>query len=74
MIPKILINSLLFKKDVNLFTKRRQGKQLSGLINISSSPGLDLDEIKTAGKKLGATINDIILCAVTTSLNTIFKE
>lgn len=43
-------------------------------MNISSSPGLDLGKIKDASKKLDVTINDVVLCALTTSLNTIFKE
>jgi NRPS condensation-like uncharacterized protein len=62
------------RKDHNIFTKGKEDKEMSGVMNISSSPALNLDEIKTASKKLGATINDVILCALTTSINTIFKE
>ena len=47
---------------------------MSGIMNVSSSPGLDLVQIKEASKKLDVTINDVILCALTTSINTIFKE
>ena len=35
---------------------------------------MKLDDIKSATKKLGITINDMVLCALTTSLNVIFKE
>lgn len=43
-------------------------------MNVTSQKPLGLDAIKQASKKLGVTINDMVLCALTTSLKVIFKE
>ena len=47
---------------------------MTGIINVTSQKPLVLDDMKAASKKLGVTINDMVLCALTTSLKVIFKE
>lgn len=37
-------------------------------------PSIDLNKIKTASKKKSITVNDIIMCALTTSLNSLFEK
>jgi len=55
-------------------TKKKRAKHLSGLINVNSSGHVSLDDIKYASKKMGATINDIAMGALTTAMNVIMKE
>jgi len=74
MIPKILMNTKFARQDVNCITKRKLGKEMTGIVNVTSQKPIGLDAIKEASKKLGVTINDMVLCALTTSLKVIFKE
>ena len=46
----------------------------TGEMNCASTDQLHFPKIKTLSKQLGVTINDIISCAITTSLGTLFKE
>lgn len=71
-LPKIIWTTLLAKTDTNFFMKKKT--IMSGQLNISSSPRISVVELKDLSKKLKLTINDIILCAITTTLGAIFKQ
>lgn len=43
-------------------------------MNISSALPIATDDLKKISKAEGVTINDVMLCALSTSVNTIFKE
>lgn len=71
-IPKLVIQSFLSSPDRNSLMLNKQ--RMSGNINISSSPSIDFEALKTTSKKMNVTVNDIILCALTTALHGYFKE
>lgn len=60
------------RADDNMFTRNKS--KMTGNISISSTAGIDLAAMKEFSKKMGISINDFVLCALTTTLNTIFKE
>jgi len=74
LILTILMNTLFAKADSNYITKKKEGKHLSGVMNVDSSTHIDLAKLKAATKKLNVTVNDVVMCALTTSLNKIFKR
>ena len=75
LIPTILMSTIFAKADSNFITKKRGGEDLSGVMNVdSSTQSIDVNKLKTATKKLNVTINDVVMCALTTSLNKIFKR
>lgn len=71
-IPQILKDTVLARADDNMFTRNKS--KMTGNISISSTEGINLDAMKEFSKKMGISINDLVLCALTTTLNTIFKE
>merc|ERR1712166_1113112 len=71
-IPQILKDTVLARADDNMFTRNKS--KMTGNISISSTAGIDLAAMKEFSKKMGISINDFVLCALTTTLNTIFKE
>jgi NRPS condensation-like uncharacterized protein len=71
-IPALVLSSVLNRRDTNPINANK--KPLTGLINVNSSPSIKLNEIKKLSKKLGLTINDLVLCSLSTSLSKIFKE
>mmetsp|Transcript_2010 Transcript_2010/g.3556 ORF Transcript_2010/g.3556 Transcript_2010/m.3556 type:complete len:424 (+) Transcript_2010:269-1540(+) len=76
-LPAIAKSTMLARQDVNCITKGRlrgSSSQLTGRVNISSAPSLDLAKVKEASKKIGVTINDMIMCAASTSLHKHFRE
>lgn len=58
----------------NCFTKKKNAEGLTGNINVSSCLPIALEDIKRVSQAKNATINDVVLCALTTSLNVLFKE
>ena len=73
-LPFIIFSSLTARQDDNWLTKQKMNKNLSGDINIASSDFLPFNQIKETSKKLKVTINDFLLCGLTTSLHTLFRE
>ena len=71
MIPKLLSTSLFTRTDRNFLTKN---KQLSGIINCKSTKDFEFKTIKSLSKKVKATINDVITCAITTAMHQLFQE
>jgi hypothetical protein len=71
-IPKMIVQALLSRADSNSLVANKG--PLTGKINISSAPPINLVALKVVTKKLKITVNDILLCALTTSLSKIFKE
>jgi NRPS condensation-like uncharacterized protein len=70
-IPSMLI-SVFSSADTNSLMKNKQN--LSGNINLSSSPPIGLAVLKETSKKMKITVNDIMMCALTTALNQMFKD
>ena len=69
-LPKIIKTTAFARTDKNYFTNRKHGRPLSGLINVSSNQKpIDVVSVKETTKKLGITINDFVLCGLTTALN-----
>ena len=61
-----LNNEKVFKKKLHFITKNK--KKMTGNVSVSTSPKYKLKEIKDLSKKLGITINDLIMCALSTSV------
>ena len=74
LIPTFFMSTFLAKADCNYITKKKDGKHLTGVMNVDSSSHIDVNRLKIATKKLNVTINDVVMCALTTSLNKIFKR
>jgi NRPS condensation-like uncharacterized protein len=66
------VTTLFANKDQNFITKNKGN--LSGLLNIASSRTIDFRLLKCLSKTVNFTINDIVTSALSTSMNTIFKE
>lgn len=71
-IPNLVFQSFFAAADQNSLMKNKE--RMSGNINISSSPAIDLEALKATSKKMNVTVNDIILCALTTALHSYFLE
>lgn len=69
--PQMLIESVLTPTDKNSLMKNKAN--LSGNINITSAPVIQLSDIKSLSRKLKITINDIILSSLTTALHRVFE-
>jgi len=72
MIPKLLLSSVFTRKDNNMMTQQKT--KFTGQVNCWTSEQLEFMEIKKLSKSMGVTINDLVMCAITTSLGKIFKE
>lgn len=62
---------MMANRDDNVITKKK--KKMTGEINVATSPVFQLAEVKDLSKKLGVTINDVVCCALSTSLKQYFK-
>jgi len=71
-LPKIMMQTFFDWADTNILMRNKD--RLTGVMNVSSSGSIPLDEVKALSKKLKMTINDVILCALTTSVGKLFKE
>ena len=73
-IPAIVRDSFMAEKDMNAFTFKKNLKGLSGEVNVTTSPNLDLAELKKMSKAKGVTINDVVLSAFMTTLHSMLEE
>lgn len=73
-LPKIYFKTLWHKDEDNCFTKKKNAEGLSGAMNVSSCLPIALEDIKRVSQAKDVTINDVVLCALTTSMNVLFKE
>lgn len=73
-IPSIVASTFLAKHDFNYFTNRKYANNLTGELNVSSSPQISVQRVKNLSKKLNISINDIILSSLTTSLKNLFMQ
>ena len=73
-IPFIHFKTNMQPYEDNCFTKKKNREGLSGIMNCSSCIPIPLNDVKRVSKANGVTINDVVICALTTSLNVIFKE
>ena len=58
-------------RDKNVITKNK--KKMTGNPVVSTSPKYEVKAIKELSKKLGVTINDLVICALSTSMKEYFK-
>jgi len=64
-------DALFTSRDNNVLTEGK--KNMKGVINCSTSGKISMKDIKDLGKKVGCTINDIMLCATSTAFKQYFK-
>ena len=73
-VPKIFMGTFGAWADQNLITRSKYGKKFTGELNIDSNTNLmKLDELKETCNKLNITINDLVMCSLSTSLKTLFE-
>jgi len=70
-VPLLLIDTMFSGRDKNIMTKNK--KNLTGLVNCSSNKGIDMQSIKDLSKKLGISINDLIMSATSVTLKEYFR-
>lgn len=75
-LPKILFENMITFADINFITKKKQnGAKFTGVMNVNSSKHpILMDKLKDCSKQLNVTINDMVLCALSTAVNTLFEE
>ena len=73
-IPSLIKNVVLAKDEDNCFTKKKNATGSCGRTNVSSCLPVALADVKKVSEAEKATINDVVLCALTTAFNTLFKE
>ena len=69
---KIGIDAAFAKRDRNYLTKNK--KKMTGKVNVSTSPFFHFPTVKDLSKKLGVTINDIVMCALSTAIKEYLKS
>ena len=71
--PFIFMTNFLARKDVNFITKRKMNN-FSGLLNIHTPKLIDFRLLKALSKTINVSINDIVMSALSTAMNTFFKD
>mgnify|MGYP000951456779 CR=1 FL=1 len=69
---KLFYDAAFAKRDKNYLTKNK--KKMTGKINVSTSPFFHFPKVKDLSKKLGVTINDIVMCALSTAIKEYLKN
>ena len=59
------------RKDKNVLTKGK--KNMKGVICASASQRISMKNVKDLSKKVGCTVNDILMCATSTAFKSYFK-
>jgi hypothetical protein len=67
----LFMNTVFTIRDRNCITKEK--KQMTGNVNVSSSKNLEMKKIKDLSKKLGVTVNDILMCATSAAFKEYFR-
>lgn len=62
-----LWDATFMSRDANIITANK--KKMNGKINVATSPKIEMEEVKALSKRLGVTINDVMLCALSASLS-----
>ena len=73
-IPFIIWKIAFSPQENNCIARKKNTDGLTGQINVSTCPPIDINELKMVSKVEGVTINDVILAALSNTFNTIFKE
>lgn len=73
-LPKIFVDTIWSTGDDNFITRQRAEKSLCGEVNVQTTKFIDLRLLKGLSKKIKVTINDIVNCALSVSLEQIFRE
>lgn len=70
-IPLLLTESLFTLRDKNVMTAGK--KKMEGKLNVASSKRMKIKEVKDLSKKLGCTVNDLFMSAVSSALKDYFR-
>lgn len=70
-IPVLFMNTLFTFRDRNTITKGK--KNMTGNVNVSTAKNIDMQELKDLSKKIGVTVNDVLMCATTAALKEYFR-
>ena len=71
-IPVLVFDAICTKQDMNVLTKNKH--KMQGVINASTSNKISMQDIKDLSKKVGCTVNDIMMCATSTAFKNYFKN
>ena len=75
MIPFLLWDTAMIRKDNNFLSKNKQMKGFTGIMNCDCTEDMKFLEIKELSKKVGGiTINDLIASAISAGLKKLFLE
>jgi len=72
-LPKLIMQNLI-GPDTNFIAGKKASQPFSGQLEIASSKVIDFRILKALSKTMKVTINDIVTCALSCSMNTLFKE
>ena len=70
-VPVLFLNTIFTSRDRNSITKGK--KNMTGKVNVSSAKNIDMQELKDLSKKIGVTVNDVLMCATTAALKEYFR-
>lgn len=66
---------MLAKEELNCFTGiENRSKNPTGNINVSSMLPIPLDDVKLVSKAMNATINDVVISAMSSAYHQLMKE
>ena len=68
---KLFLNTAFTSQQVNTLTRGKS--KMTGSLNCSSSKNINMKDIKELSKKLGVTINDVVMSATSCSLKEYFR-
>ena len=71
VIPKLLMASIFTRRDKNCLTMGK--KKMTGIISASASKRISMAEIKGLSKKVGCTVNDILMSATSAAFKEYFR-
>ena len=72
MLPLILLDAMLLKTDRNPLHDGK--RKLTGKKEVAVSDTFALDEVKRASKRLGLTINELLLVALSSTMKKWFED
>jgi len=70
-VPKLFMDSMFTRRDKNCLTIGK--KKMTGTINASCSKRISMQEIKDLSKKVGCTVNDILMSATSAAFKEYFR-
>lgn len=65
-------DTVMMSRDQNIITAKKD--KMDGKINVATTPKIKMSEVKALSKRLGVTINDVMLCSLSASFSQYFKN